>query len=289
MNEMSNETLKSLQEGELEILKKFIEVCEILHLRYFLDSGTLLGAIRHEGFIPWDDDIDVTMPRPDYEVFLEKGQQYLGKRYFVQTNITDPEYTNTYAKIRDSETTFIESAVKNRNINHGLYIDIFPYDGYETNRKIRNFLDKKIEALLNIQIMKYYTMPFKQISFKERVMQILSDCLFGSYTLEKVLQRKEKIHKRYKYEDKEIIKCFSYFSTTNITYDKKTFGDGIIKKFEKLDVKVPEKFDKYLTIMYGDYKKLPPIEKQKPHHDCEIIDINKSYKEYIKGESKCKD
>ena len=115
---------KKLQLIELDIFKSFLMVCKKLDLKYFLAGGTLLGAIRHNGFIPWDDDIDVIMPREDYEKFLEKGQALLEKKYFIQNYKTDPEFVLNFTKIRNSETTFIEKTSKNRNINHGIYIEI---------------------------------------------------------------------------------------------------------------------------------------------------------------------
>ena len=96
---------------ELEILKEFIGVCANLNLRYFLAGGSVLGTIRHNGFIPWDDDIDVIMPRKDYEIFLEKGQSLMQKQFFIQTYKTEPDYVMGFAKIRNSNTTFIEKSL----------------------------------------------------------------------------------------------------------------------------------------------------------------------------------
>lgn len=169
--------LRKLQLAELEILKDFIRVCNELKLTYFLDSGTLLGCIRHEGFIPWDDDIDVSMPREDYEIFLEKGQALLKREYFLQSYKTEPNYTLNFAKIRNSNTTFIESSVKDLNINHGIFIDIFPIDGYKPDRKIENYINEKKITLYNVQINKLYNIKTPK-TFKYKILTILSNIMF---------------------------------------------------------------------------------------------------------------
>ena len=120
--------IKRIQSREMELFRAFISVCEKLELPYFLNAGTMLGAVRHNGFIPWDDDIDVAMLRSDYEIFLSRAQELLPENMFLQTIDTDPEYLHNFAKIRHNETTFIESSVKSRHIHHGLYLDIFPLD-----------------------------------------------------------------------------------------------------------------------------------------------------------------
>ena len=275
--------LKELQQVELDILKEFIRVCNELNVKYFLDSGTLLGCIRHGGFIPWDDDIDISMPREDYEIFLKKGQKLLKDKYFLQTYKTDPEYTMGFAKIRNSETTFIESSVKNLKINHGVYIDIFPLDGYNDKNKIRNFLNKKVFALYNLQINKKY--DFKIVhknNINQKLALILSNLLYGGKSVSSLLEKKEKIAKKYSINDTGKVYCFFYNTTTDLKMDSSIFEEGITKKFENIDVIVPKKYDEYLKIMYGDYMTLPPKEKRIAHHYNEVIDLEKSYKKYFK-------
>ena len=116
--ELSEKQLNRLKAIELEMLRSFIEVCKELDLKYYLLGGTLLGAVRHKGFIPWDDDIDIGMPRKDYEVFISKAQNLLPVHLFVQTFQTDPQFPSAYCKIRNSNTTFLETAVKKINMNH---------------------------------------------------------------------------------------------------------------------------------------------------------------------------
>ena len=112
--------MNDLQKKQLEILKAFIKVCEKYNLRYFLVGGTCLGAARHKGFIPWDDDIDVGMPREDYDKYVLLQKEYEGTPYFIQTWKSDPRYCYNFAKLRDSSTTFIENYFMSHRINHGV-------------------------------------------------------------------------------------------------------------------------------------------------------------------------
>lgn len=123
-----NEKLRKLQLCELEILKEFVRICERFSLRYYLTGGTLLGAIRHQGFIPWDDDIDVAMPREDYDRFAQIAPQELDPQYFYQSPDTDPYYFLSFNKIRKNGTEIYEERFKNARFHKGIFIDIFPLD-----------------------------------------------------------------------------------------------------------------------------------------------------------------
>jgi lipopolysaccharide cholinephosphotransferase len=125
---MNNENLNKAKKIMFEILKEFDRICKKYNLTYWLDFGTLLGAYRHKGFIPWDDDLDVGMLKEDYEKFLEIAKKELDSRYFLQTKETDKYYLNFFAKIRDRNSTFIDAWEKDKNIKYhqGIYIDIFP-------------------------------------------------------------------------------------------------------------------------------------------------------------------
>lgn len=124
----SNDILRQLQMTELEILDEFVRICEENNLHYYLVGGTLLGAVRHHGFIPWDDDIDVAMFRKDYDRFAEIAPQKLHPQYFYQCPDTDPYYFLTYAKIRKNGTEVYEERFRNAKFHKGVFIDIFPLD-----------------------------------------------------------------------------------------------------------------------------------------------------------------
>lgn len=275
--------IRELQLVELNILKEFISICKNLNLRYFLAGGSVLGTVRHNGFIPWDDDIDVIMPRKDYETFLEKGQDLMQKKYFLQTYKTDPEYTMSYAKIRNSETTFIEATVQKQNINHGVFIDIFPLDGYNPNRRIKNAINKIQYKLYNIHIDKSYTTNIKR-SIKSRIINAFTDIIYGNKNIVQLLEKKEKIATKYNYDESEYVCPFfdPVKAPLSLVFPKNYFGNGVVKKFEGIDVVIPQNYDAFLKQHYGDYMKLPPEEERKPHHYNQIIDLEKSYKYYNK-------
>lgn len=283
MKDKKDVNLRDLQLVELDMLKEFIEICKKLNLRYFLAGGTLLGCIRHSGFIPWDDDLDVMMPREDYEIFLEKGQELLQENYFLQTYKTDPEYTMGFAKIRNSNTTFIENTVKDSNINHGVFIDIFPLDGCRSNKEIKNFINKKLYSLYNIQISKNYSDLNKTTSLKSKIAQSISNLMYGKKTINEMLRKKEKIAKKYSYDESKYACIFvdPVGKPLSNIFPRSYFDKGIVKKFEDIDAIVPKDYDGFLKQQYGDYMQLPPEDKRQPHHYNQVIDLKKSYKCYM--------
>ena len=132
-----------LQEKEFKILEKFIQVCEELKLDYFLVCGSALGAVKYGGFIPWDDDIDVALFRDDYNRFINEAPILLPPNLFLQNCHSEEKFPTIYSKLRDSETTFIEKSAKFLPINHGIYIDVFPLDGYPKGKIERSVFEIK--------------------------------------------------------------------------------------------------------------------------------------------------
>lgn len=268
----------TVKEIQLDLLRNFIDICKDNNLRYFLLGGSCLGAVRHKGYIPWDDDIDVGMPRPDYERFLQLAQQELPDHVFVQTHSTDKEYPNNFAKLRNSNTTFIESSIKNLNVNHGIYIDIFPLDGTYSNKfqyklhllKIR-LLAKSIARVFNFT--HHYTL-------KEIVARMLS--VIYAPTVNYAIKKREKLMKKVNYDNASVVANWCGAWAEKEIMPKSIFADGITASFDGIEVVIPKEYDKYLTRMYGDYMELPPEEKRVSHHYNEVIDTTKSYKEYIK-------
>lgn len=157
--ELDKKHIEQLRMAELDLLRVFMSVCDELGLQYFIVQGTLLGAVRHGGFIPWDDDIDVGMLRKDYDILMSKGQTLLPPGYFLQTHENDPGYIHGFGKLRNSNTAFVETTCRYRKMNHGIFIDIFPFDFYPDSRLKRCafelkkfFLRYRVQDLLNMQI-----------------------------------------------------------------------------------------------------------------------------------------
>lgn len=265
--DLTSQQLRQLKNLQLEMLVQFQTVCHKLHLRYYLMGGTMLGAVRHGGFIPWDDDIDVGMPRRDYDIFLEKAQSLLPEHLFVQSFVTDPQYPANFAKIRNSNTTYVESSVKKRKMNHGVYMDIFPLDYYPENPRA---LERKKTALaLRINRVFTDTHP-KPIT---RLASFLA-CLYCP-TVKSALQRREKLFRSVTSGSRIANHCGAWGSREIVPAD--WYGEGVEASFEGVTVIIPSQYDKWLTQVYGDYMQLPPEEKRKSHHPLAVFDLEKPY------------
>lgn len=256
---ITTEMIKRLQQIELKMLEIFIQICEKENLKYYLSGGTLLGAVRHKGFIPWDDDIDVRMPRIDYEKFLLCANKYLPDYYFLQTYKTEYETPFGFAKIRDNRTIYKEKAIKNFNINHGVWIDIFPLDFCPRHCFLFNiyrvFLQNRIQSRFDIK-----KTP------KQKFLQFVSYFICPSYdeavfVLEKYLQ----------FYRKDTGLMANFYGGKKDIMPTKWYGEGIELTFEHLKVKGPKEYNKYLTQLYGDYMRLPPKEKRIPVHEISEI------------------
>ena len=262
-----------LKVKQMELLKMFLAVCDKHGLLYFAVGGTALGAVRHGGYIPWDDDIDVALPRPDYQRFLEVAQQELPAGYFLQTHKTDPEYRNDFAKIRNSNTTFMEMTSSLLRIDHGIYIDIFPIDGYPENKLAARILEIK-KKLLKLYVAKDYIYPDKNML--RSVIQFFAKCaLYGVPTAE-VVNRAERMYMKYPYETCDTVVCHGGAWKEREICPKAQYGKGVTGYFEGMEVRLPEKTHEYLTHKYNNYMQLPPPEKQVAHHYCKKINFEHS-------------
>lgn len=137
-NIVSGDNLRKLQETELEILLETDRICRKYEILYQLSGGTLLGAVRHKGFIPWDDDVDICMLREDYNRFLSICEKELGEKYFLQTYETDSEFFHSFARIRKNNTLALQRQYKGMDMHHGIFIDVFPLDNIIEGRFLGN-------------------------------------------------------------------------------------------------------------------------------------------------------
>lgn len=271
--------MNDLQKVEFDILKAFLEVCERLNLKYYLVCGTALGAVKYQGFIPWDDDVDVALPREDYEIFCKKAGELLPKGFFLQTYKTDKAYPAIFAKIRNSNTTFFEKTIEKLPINHGVYIDVFPLDGYPEDKKTAKRLERK-KQLYKLMLSSVFE---SDPSFKVKVLRKIFR-IFGVHkNTAKVINKYEKMISSYPTKTSKIW-CNHGNWQGKLEYSpKEHYGDGAVMEFEGIKVSVPEKYDEYLTQKYGDWRADLPEEQKGGHHFYSILDLEKPYTEYKKG------
>ena len=276
--------LDEIKQVELQLFRDFLACCEELHLRHYLIGGTLLGAVRHGGFIPWDDDIDLCMPRGDYERFLAEGQRFLPEYCFLQCRRTDPELLCNYAKLRDSRTTFIEASVKKQHINHGVFIDVFPLDYAPEARWKRRVLEAR-KKLLTLRVRAAFTyLPENQRSpAAERMGKLASRLLTLKYPRpEDALDAREALYRSVPPSALLANYCGAWGSREIVP--AAWFGEGKELLFEGIPARVPTEYEKWLTQVYGDYMTPPPEDKRIQHHYTTVIDLKRPYTDYCKAE-----
>ncbi len=278
--------MNELQKTLLEMLKEFVRVCEENNLTYFLVGGTALGAVRHKGFIPWDDDIDVAMPRNDYEKFLLLQDKF-PKKYFIQTYKTDKNYILNYAKLRNSETTYIENYYQTANINHGVWIDIFPLDGMAKKMKDPASLAYKVKYTWWNTYMMYLPSLKRKIHlktfFKDVSLTIVGLLFFWLNFLHLRNKWTNFIMQRIPYDSAVMVGNLCGINYKKEAMPKEIFQKGTAGVFEGVKVNLPYDYDRYLTLLFKDYMKLPPKEKQVGHHNNKGYSLEVGYKEYIKS------
>lgn len=271
--------MNELQKVELDLFRCFAETCEKLNLNYFLLCGSALGAARHGGVIPWDDDFDVGMYREDYNKYMELAPALLPEGIFLQNYKTDPAFPYVFAKLRNSNTTFIQTVLSNLNINHGIYIDIFPLDGYPTNLEEQKAL-ARMKKHYRRQLTCALHMP-PDISFKGKVSVALFRMLGCHKRTNKILAKYEALISKYPVKDSTIICNHGTWYGERDYILKEYYGEGSNAVYEGLQIRVPQNLDAYLTSLYGDWRTLPPHEKRKPSHDFDVCDTEKAYTDYI--------
>jgi lipopolysaccharide cholinephosphotransferase len=268
--------IRDLQLVELDILKKIVDICDINNIKYYIIGGTFLGAIRHKGFIPWDDDIDIAMPREDYENFLSIAKSKLPKYIKIENFITNPEYQYYITRVQNMNTKVIEKRIGNAQKWTHASVDIFPIDGTPNNKYLRKWYYFKIltHRMLMSLCYKDSIDRERKRSLKERfflkIMESLPLEKFFDANREK--QKIDKLLKKQKIESSNFIGTIMGAYRTREIVPKTYFDSGIFYEFEGLKFRGPSMHNEYLTHMYGDYMRIPPVESQKNHY--EIIELN---------------
>ncbi|MSS82955.1 LicD family protein [Acidaminococcus fermentans] len=267
---MDQTELRKLQLIELDMLKEIHRVCQKNKIKYWLTGGTLIGAIRHKGFIPWDDDVDIAMMREDYNRFLKIAPKELKKGFHLQNWEYEPNFGQPYTKIRKDNTLLVEAGSQEANIHHGIFVDIFAYDKFPVNKLDLIKVKFSMQILLRMLIAKSGLTPWKEVNRINlfswvRYLPFRFMAKFFDFNYMKKVYRKY-VQSSNKTDSKLIFNsCETYDENHPIpeAYVKQV----ILHQFEDAEFYIPAEYDKLLRNFYGDYMQLPPLEQREGHHD----------------------
>lgn len=265
---------KKVQELTISLLEKFISICEENHLRYYFTGGALIGVLRHEGFIPWDDDIDVGMPRRDYDKFLKALEKNMPEGYGICNRFTDPNWHFAMSQFIDNESE-IEINLAEQPRKAHIWVDVFPLDGLPTNKIHRWWNVKHIlfyRYLVQIAHIKVQVDSHRNRPLVERIiLDVLKVIPFGKLiNTNKTLDKLEKLLRKTDFDISEYAGNMLGRYREREVVPKKYFGTAKKGLFEGVEINIPEMSHELQTALYGDYMKLPP-KKDRLAHNVKII------------------
>ena len=242
---------------EISIMDHIDSICKENNLRYYLFYGTLLGAVRHKGFIPWDDDIDIVMPRPDYELFVSL---YRPNEQYELKKPGDEEYCYEFAKVVDKHTIVCEEVTGKSP--YGIWVDIFPLDGLNRKDKLQNL---SLFVLQRSRVASVYShLPKSSPLSKPFVFLFWKICKRIGHPF--FLRRICSLSKKYRFGDTEYVGFAPSIHSKSKFLDISWFNDAVEMRFEDRAYWAPKQWDSCLSSLYGDYMKLPPEDKRQPHY-----------------------
>ena len=272
---LTQSELRDLQLKSLEILLYFKEFCDKYKLTFYLCGGCCIGAVRHEGFIPWDDDVDVFMPRQDYERLPKLWNRYANtKMYSCNRTTRDKFMGNIMTTITDNRTTVIRPWQEGKDGHKGVMMDVLPLDGCAPKGIKRN-IQMLWSMIFSLYCSKMVPVNHgKMISFISRTLLFLVP---GNSLKYKLWKFAENQMSKYKIENSKFITelCAGPHYMKN-EYPKEIFSSVIYKNFEGHLMPLPGGYDSYLKIAFGDYMKLPPKENRIPHHDIIFLNLKEN-------------
>lgn len=268
---MASYDIDTLHEHILQILLKVDEVCREHHIRYYCWAGTMLGAIRHKGFIPWDDDMDICMPRPDYDHFMEHAREWLPEPLEALCIETDPNYPGGFGKVVDGSTTLIER--EHSDYVGGIYIDVFPIDGAPKSKLLRRLAVARYKAMDKLLYFLHRD-PYKHGHGPSSWPVLLIQHLFSHDWARRQLRA---AYLAYDYQQSEYV--LDYDDGVAGVMKKDVLGTPQPVEFEGHQVMGVEHYDEYLRGKYGDYMVIPPHDNQRQHNFF-YLDYNLPFRQY---------
>lgn len=268
--------IEKLHQIDLEIVKEVVSICDKYGLSYFMLGGTMLGAIRHKGFIPWDDDIDLGMPRDDYEKFLEIAPNELSNFLKVVNYRNSPEYHYYITRILHTGTKVIEERIGNDNKYTNASIDIFPIDGTPNCVILRKFYFFRVlyhRAMMSLCYKDSIDRKRKRSKAEEALLWLMERLPVEKFTTPYKQKCKiDKLLRKQKIEGAKYIGNIMGAYRTREIVPAKFYGKGTFYQFEDIQLRGMDMYDEYLSYTYGDYMQLPPEDKRKTHF--KIVEIN---------------
>ncbi len=262
--------IRRVQLVQLELMKKLHQVCVENDIKYIMIAGTLLGAVRHKGFIPWDDDLDIALTRTDYEKLVNILIESPIEGCFLQTYETDPHYVQPYAKLRKDGTKFVESWFKGIDMHEGIFIDIFPYDKISKPKSKNAKLHMKLSKMLTFSIWRKEHCQLKRKGLK-KIEPVISS-MIGVLPKKNIINIQNRLVNREKKDWKFVASMLdSNYSLEKTCFSRDDFEDIILIDFEDTQFYAPRKWEEFLTRLYGNYMKLPPEEKRNSGHS--VVEI----------------
>lgn len=266
---MNKSEQKQLQKKQLEILDEIDRICKKHKIKYYLDAGSLLGAIRHNGFIPWDDDMDIGMTRENYNKFMKIAPKEIRKDLFIQTLDSEENYPHAFSKIRMNHTLLLEKINVGKDIHQGIFVDIFPID-YAGNSLAMAKLKMIHCVSLRTMLLHRLGYPVKGRSTIQNIM-ISIMCTFSKFLTIKFLKKRiQKSLCSIKHKTKYMA-SFAGNSLFDAIYDTKVLEKYTTHKFEDRKYSILVEYDQYLKYLYHNYMELPPEETRYIGHG--VLDI----------------
>ena len=255
----------------LELLQEFDRICKKHNIPYMVFCGTALGAVRHKGFIPWDDDLDVSMLRNDYEHFLQVAPGEVKEQYYVQAEFSE-HWNMHFSKLRKNNTTYLEKFhPKDKEMHQGIYIDIFPCDNAADKAWVRKLQFYASRVALSHTIYKRgYETDSKKKKFFMMCCSLLPVKPFHRFAMGAKRKDSEYVH--------TFLSCTSRYKKG--IYKRTWFTETVEMDFEGMKVPISAHYDELLTTLYGDYMKLPSEEERKIKEHAILIDTERNYTEY---------